>query len=31
MHIEKARETIINVWYFADVQYSFPDIKRYMK
>ena len=25
IHTEKTRETIINAWYFIDVQYSFTD------
>ena len=29
IHIEKTREPIINIWYFADVKSSFSDNKGY--
>ena len=31
MHTEESRETIINVWYFIDIQYSFTNCKGYTK
>ena len=31
IHTEKTRETIINIWYFTDVQFYFTDSKRYIK